>query len=553
MEKNNVKKSPSQRLLDLIELEKRDIYLLVLLTVGYGVLGIATPIAVQALVNIVTMGGLLQPLIVVSLILFVLLVLFGALYVFEGYVVELIQRRVFVRATINIAKNGQGLDRSVYDYSDPVELMNRFFSISSVQKSAAILLTVGLVAFLQGVIGSVVLIFYHLYFSILVFVMLFFLAFIVFVLARKGIEKAVDESTVKYETAAWLETIAGNYNVFKFYNGQNRADWFSNNLANQYINIRRQYFNILLAQNIGAVTLYAVIGTLMLALGGGLVIKGQINLGQFVAAELIIFGVLAAIVRFVNKLEYFYDMLAALDKIGYLDDMPQEKIGTYNIPAEGLRYIEVFNVSFNFSPRLRLIDRVSFNLARGKSIAIFGESGAGKTTLLAILTGLRQPKIGRIEFDGNDVRQLNQNLLRNVIGIASRVEVIDGTIIENIVLDRKDIPLNNVNLILGELGLLDDFSCLEDGLETQLTAFGAPLSTTQLQRLMLARAIVGNPNLLIIDGLLDNLTEQELNSVLRLLKAHHAYWMLIVATRFEHIAHQFDHAISLTQQNSEKT
>jgi ABC-type bacteriocin/lantibiotic exporter with double-glycine peptidase domain len=189
MEKNNVKKSPSQRLLDLIELEKRDIYLLVLLTVGYGVLGIATPIAVQALVNIVTMGGLLQPLLVVSLILFVLLVLFGALYVFEGYVVELIQRRVFVRATINIAKNGQGLDRSVYDYSDPVELMNRFFSISSVQKSAAILLTVGLVAFLQGVIGSVVLIFYHLYFSILVFVMLFFWHLLFLYWREKGLKR----------------------------------------------------------------------------------------------------------------------------------------------------------------------------------------------------------------------------------------------------------------------------------------------------------------------------------------------------------------------------
>lgn len=552
MGKNINKKTPLQRLFELISLERKDIYLLIVLMFGYGMLGIATPIAVQSLVNIVTMGGLLQPLFIVSLILFVLLVFSGALYVFEGYVVELIQRRVFVRTTIMIAQNGQGLDRSVYDHSDPVELMNRYFSIGTVQKSAATLLTVSLAAILQGVIGSIILIFYHPYFLVLVFLILFLLALVVFLPSRNGISKAVEESTVKYATAAWLETIAANFNVFKFFNGLNRANWFSNDLANQYISRRQAYFHVLLVQNIGAVTLYAVIGTLMLALGGGLVVKGQINLGQFVAAELIIFGVLAAFVRFVNKLEYFYDMLAALEKIGYLEDMPQEKIGTYNIPDDGFSHIEAFNLSYSFSPRLTLIEHVSFSLSKGKSVAVFGESGAGKTTLLSIITGLRQPSAGYIEFDKHDLRQLNQNQLRNVIGIASRVEVIEGTIIENILLDRQDIPLNNVNLILGELGLLDDLSSLESGLETQLTAFGAPLSTTQLQRLMLARAIVGSPKLLIIDGLLDNLTTQELDSVLKLLKAHHADWMLIVATRFEHIANQFDHTLSLTHRNSEQ-
>lgn len=553
MEKNTHIKTPIQRLFDLLTLEKKDINLLVVLTFGYGVLGIATPIAVQALVNIVTMGGLLQPLFIVSLILFILLVLSGVLYVFEAYVVELIQRRMFVRTAINVAKNGQGVDCAVYDHSNPVELMNRFFDISTVQKSAATLLTVSLAAFLQGFIGSVILIFYSLYFAIIVVMMIALLAFIIFVLGRNGIDTAVDESKAKYATAAWLETIARNYNVFKFFNGLNRANRLSHDLANQYTKKRKEHFRTLFVQNVGAVTLYAVVGTLMLALGGGLVIKGQINLGQFVAAELIIFGVLAAFVRFISKLEYFYDMLAALDKIGFLDDLPQEKIGTYALASNRFSYIEAFNLSFSFSPRVNLINRVNFNLSTGESVAILGESGVGKTTLIGLVTGLRQPTTGYIEFDGNDLRQLNQNLLRNTIGIAGRIEVVEGSIIENIVLDREDIPLNNINLILAELGLLDDFTSLESGLDTQLTAFGAPLSTTQLQRLMLARAIVGKPNLLIIDGLLDNLTTQELSSVLNLLKAHQVDWMLMVSTRFEHIANQFNQTISLNQQNSEPT
>jgi ABC-type bacteriocin/lantibiotic exporter with double-glycine peptidase domain len=406
---------------------------------------------------------------------------------------------------------------------------------------------------LQGFIGSIILIFYSLYFAIIVIILLVLLALIVFVLGRHGIDTAINESKVKYATAAWLETIARNYYVFKFFNGSERAKRLSNELAYDYTKKRQEHFSTLLYQNLGAVTLYAIVGTLMLALGGGLVIKGQINLGQFVAAELIIFGVLAAFVRFISKLEYFYDMVAALDKIGFLDDLPQESVGTYSITSGGLNHIEAFNISFNHSQRVMLFRNLSFKLSKGESISILGESGAGKTTLVGILTGLRQPTIGRIEFNGNDLRQLNQNSLRNAIGIAGRVEVVEGSIIENIVLDRDDVTLNNINRILEELGLLDDLTSLEHGLDTQLTAFGAPLSTTQLQRLMLARAIVGNPNLLIIDGLLDNLTNAELNSVLKLLKAHQAHWMLIVTTRFEHIADQFNHIISLNQQNGELT
>jgi len=451
---------------------------------------------------------------------------------------------------MNVANNTQGIDSAVYDHSNPVELMNRFFDIDTVQKSTATLLTVGLAALLQGIIGSVILIFYSLYFAIIVLVLLALLAFIIFVLGSNGTKTAIDESKIKFATAAWLETIARNYYVFKFYNGLERAKHLSNGLANKYIKKRTAHFRTLLFQNIGAVTLYAIIGTLMLALGGGLVIKGQINLGQFVAAELIIFSVLAAFVRFIGKLEYFYDMMAALDKIGILDDLPQENIGTHLIPAGSLNRVEAFNISFNYSPRVSLIQSISFHINKGESLAILGESGAGKTTLIGVVTGLRKSSIGHVEFNGNDLRQLDQNLMRNSIGIAGRIEVVEGSIIENIVLDRENIPLNVVNNILNELGLQADFTNLEFGLDTELTAFGAPLSTTQLQRLMMARAIAGKPKLLIIDGLLDNLTASELNSVLNLLETHKADWMLIVTTRFEHIAQKFNNTILLSQQKS---
>lgn len=547
MEINYKGKKPIERLFEIINLERQDIHLLIMLSFGYGLLGISTPIAVQALVNIVTMGGVLQPLFVVSIILFTLLLLGGVLYVFEGYVVELIQRRLFIRTALNVANNTQGVDISVHDDKNLVELMNQFFDISTVQKSASTLLTVGLTAFLQGFIGAIILIFYSQYFAIIIVIVLIFLAFIIFVLGNNATTTAIDESKAKYATAAGLETIAQNFYMFKFYNGLQRVRDLTNNLANIYLEKRTAHFRTLLHQNIGGIILYSMIGTVMLALGGALVIKGQINLGQFVAAELIIFGVLAAFVRFISKLEYFYGMMSALDKIGELDDLPQEMLGKHQIDSRNLSHLGAYRLSFNYSQRIQPVQDVSFNLAKGESLAVLGASGAGKSTLIKIITGLRLPSVGHIEFDGNDLRQLNQNSLRNLIGLANKVEVTKGSVLENILLGRSTIALSTVNLVLNELGLLEDFSNLENGLDTQLTAFGAPLSTTQLQRLMLARAIVGKPNLLIIDGLLDNLSSEELNSVLSLLSVHKADWMLMVTTRFENIAEKFNSTLVLKQ------
>lgn len=542
---NFTDKTPVKRLLEIVQLERQDISLLIILTFGYGLLGIATPVAVQTLVNIVTMGGVLQPLYVVALILFFLLVLSGVLYLFEAYVVELIQRRLFVRTTLQVGKQAQGVQLQLYDSANPVELMNRFFDVSTLQKSAATLLTVGLTALLQGLVGSVILMFYSLYFMVIVFMVIVMFALIVFVLGKHAIPTAIAESKAKYETVAWLETIARNAYLFKFFNARHRVSKKTDAHAHAYLETRFSHFKVLLLQNIGGVALYAFVGTAMLVLGGALVIQGQINLGQFVAAELIIFGVLAAFVRFISKLESYYDMLAALDKIGVLQDLPQESIGTH-IPSHGY-YLQmvVQALDFAYSPRIAPIQALSFSVGKGQSLAVLGASGAGKTTLIGLLTGLRSPNRGHVSVDGIDLRQLNLEHYRNRVGLVTKAEFIEGTILDNLRLERADISLDKIHQVLAALGLEDDIAKLEHGLDTPLTAFGAPLSTTQAQRMMLARAIIGEPDIMMIDGLLDTLNRQELAAVLALLKQNASAWMLIVTTRLPEIAQQFQSVITL--------
>lgn len=537
--------SPVQRVFNLINLEKQDILLLFYLTLVNGVLAIATPVAVQTMVNIVTMGGVLQPLYVVGFILFCLLAFSGAIYAIESFIVELIQRRVFVRQSVLIAQNTQQIHISVYDQHNPVELVNRYFDIQTVQKSVATLLTVSLTALLQGVIGSIVLLFYSLYFGILVILMLIVLWAVVFLLGKQAETTSIKESKAKYDMAAWLESIARNKWLSKFYGAKQRATVSTELLAQNYLGARVKHFRVLMIQLVAAVGMYAVIGTGMLILGGTLVIKGQINLGQFVAAELIIFGVLTAFVRFVSKLEYFYDLLAAVDKLGVLETLPVEASGPHQPEVDGYSSLKVTDLCFSHTEQAPLLRDVNFELQRGQSLAVLGDLGSGKSTLLELITGLRQPSHGYVNYHGVDLRQLNLDHLRDHIGIANKIEWQHGTILDNLRLNRTGIPLDVIAEILQVLGLWEEISKLPMGVDTILTDYGAPMTNSQLQRLMLARAIIGRPQVLMIDGLLDNLGQYELNQVLNLLKRQQAQWMLIVTTQFQHIAQQFQHVITL--------
>lgn len=530
--------------IELLKLEKQDISIIFLLTIGSGLLALATPLAVQTLVNVVTMGGAIQPLVVLSIMLFILLSLSGGLYILEYYVVELILRRVFVRGALQAAQAAQAMDISVADAQNPIELMNRFFDVTTVQKTSYQLLTKGLAAALQALLGSLVLMFYSFYFAAIAIFLLLMAWFVVVVVGRVAVQSAIHESYAKYNMAAWLENIAHHLNMFKFGTGKDLAVQRADSLASDYLSRRRAHFSTLLRQNIIAVTVSATAGSLMLGLGGWLVMSGHINLGQFVAAELIIFGVLGAFLSFVSKLEYFYDMVAALDKLGMIHDLPKECHAGHPMQLESAPELTCRDVTLELPTHTQAIRAIHFTAEKNTSIALKFQSGIHRGFLADVIVGLRNPKTGVIQINGMDLRQLNLENYRQKLAFISRLEILEGSILDNLTY-ATPATLPEVQALLQNLDFARAIEKLPDGLDTQLAARGAPLSRTEQRLLMIARAILAKPSLIVIDAILDELDQDSLVAASKILQPDGQPWTLVVLTQSSAVAERFGKVVKV--------
>ncbi len=525
--------SPIRRLLALLAPERRDIAIVIAFAIGVGVLTLATPVAVQSLVNIVSFGGLTQPLVVLAVLLLGFLTLAGMLRAFKAYVVEIMQQRVFVRVVTDLGHRLPRAHVESFDRHHGPELVNRFFDVLTVQKVGATLLLDGVAVVLQATIGLLILAFYHPFLLAFDVVLIAGINFVLFVMGRGAVRTAIAESKAKYAVAASLEEVARNPLSFKHGGGPQLARHRADRLAVDYVAARRLHYRVVFRQIIGSLALQALAATALLTLGGWLVINGQLTLGQLVAAELIVSIVLASFAKLGQKVENFYDLLAAVDKLGQLLDLRLERgSGEMVQLAAGGAELRLVDVSFAYPGKRPVLTDFNLTVAPGDTVVIIGRNGSGKSTLAELLYGLRAPTAGRIELDGIDLREINLESLRSQVAVIKEVEVIDGTVGENVSMHRSEVSLADVRGALAAIGLLEDVRALPDGLNTVLNSTGAPLSAGQARRLMLARAIAGQPKLLVLDDFLDDLDEDARQQALRaLMRPAGSPWTLVIMSR----------------------
>ncbi len=542
--------SPLVRLGGLIWPERKDLWVIVVFSIIDGTLLLATPIAVEALVNTVAFGRYLQPIVVLAILLFTFLLFAAALRALLSYVVEILQRRLFVRLVADLAYRLPRVRGAAFDGAYAPELVNRFFEIVTVQKIANSLLLDAVSIVLQTLVGMAVLAFYHPFLLGFDLALLLLIAFITFGLGRGAVQTAVKESKAKYAVGAWLEELVRHPTAFKMHSGNqfalDRSDW----LAVAWLEARKKHYRIVLRQLLFALGLQALAATALLGLGGWLVIQGQLTLGQLVAAELIVTVIVGSFAKMGKHLENFYDLLASIDKLGHLFDLPTERHDKlFHLQTGTPATVAVRQVSYRYGGHEghapEALHDVSLEIRPGASVALTGPSGSGKSTLIDLLSGLRHPASGHLELDGIDLRELRPDSLREHLAVARGVEIFQGTIDENVHLNRPNTSPQDVRDALAAVGLLDPILKLPDGLNTVLQTNDAPLSNGQALRLMLARAIAARPRLLLIDGTLDALPDDTARALLSALVGPEKPWSVLIASGRQMVIDHCDRVVSL--------
>lgn len=525
--------TPMQRLGALLLVEKGNIGLVYAYATLVGLFSLTLPLGVQAIIGLVSGGLLLQP--VVLLILFVVAgtLATGVLQVLQLAAVESIQQRIFARIALEFAIRVPRVSVERAWREDLPERMNRFFEVLTIQKSLGKLLTGTTTALLQVIFGLLLLTFYHPYFTLFGIGLALTLALIIRLTGPRGLETSLMESAYKYRTVHWLEEIARSVHAFKSGGRTTLALERMDGHVSGYLRYRQRHFRVLVVQALAAIGFKTLVTGALLILGSALVIDRQITLGQFVAAELVIVTVLAGIEKLVGSLAEVYDVLTAVYKLGGVTDLPLERAEGLVLPETGRpASVAVRGLSYRYpSGDREALVNLDFAVAPGERVAITGPDGSGQSTLLALLAALMPGYTGTVQVDGITMRDLDPASLRDRQGLVlADAEIFEGTVEENITLGRVGVGPTQVLAALARVGAADEVQAMPHGLSTVLSNGARGLPSSLRVRLLIARAIVASPRLLLVDECLALVEPEMRRELITVLTDPSAPWTLLVVS-----------------------
>jgi putative ABC transport system ATP-binding protein len=538
--------APLVRLWSWLKSDRTDLWIILVYSLASGLLSLATPLAVEALVNTVAFGRLLTPVIVLAGILFGFLAFSAVMKIMQTYVVEVLQQRLFVRIAADLSLRLSRVRHQELNAAEGRELVNRFLDVAIAQKTLATLLSDGVSLLISVLVGMTVLAFYHPWLLSFDIVLVATLVVVTFVLGRGAIGTALIESRAKYKVTAWLEDVASCRTTWRTSGATQFALARTDDLVHEYLTARGNHFSILMRQIIFALTAYALASTALLGLGGWLVISGQLSLGQLVAAELIIAVIVGAFTKLGKHLESFYDLMGAVDKLGHLLDLPLENQGgSLGLPADAEMTLSLHGVACTPGTGHHDASTLSHLFPPGTHWSVLDRASAGQSSLGDLIYGLKAPAKGFVSINRISLRDLSTEDLRRCVTLARDGEIFSGSIIENVHLGRPHVSSAAVHDALETVGLSEDFLSLPTGLATPLTSGGGTLAASQRSLLMIARAIAGSPRILVIDGLLDVLPEEVAEGLVERLRSPDPSRTLIVITARDSVMNMFSNRLRI--------
>ncbi len=541
--------TPLERFKNLILIDKRDIYQIMLYSLFGGLISLTLPLGIQSIVNFIQAGKVSTSWGILVIVVVIGVILVGVFKIMQYRITENLQQKIFVRSSFDFAYRFPKIKFNQLYNQYPPELANRFFDTLSIQKGFSKLLLDISTAILQILFGMILLSLYHPFF-ILFGLLLLGLLYIIFKGNFKiGLETSLKESKFKYKVAHWIQEIARNHLSFK---NQNLFEFSLNKndiLVSDYLNYREKHFRILKKQFIQLVGFKTIITAGLLIIGGILVLNQQMNIGQFVAAEIVILTIITAVEKLFGGLELFYDVLTSLEKLGAVSDLEVErenKLQNFLIENEDIT-LEVKNVSYKYpESEIPILNKINLTINPKDRIVIKGTNGSGKSTLIRLLAKILEPSAGILFVNNMNIDKINIGNYRSKVGLITRDDsTFEGSILDNITCQNQSIKMSEINYILEKVQLIDFIKTLPLGLDTPLFPEGKQINASVAQKIILARCILSKPEILLLEDPINKVDKEHSIKIIEFLMDVNNPWTLVVTAGNENWEKQATKTITL--------
>lgn len=533
----------------LLKLERSILGIIASYAVAIGFFLLCVPIAVQELVS--TFSFAMEPRMIFTLALFVASSLTGvaAFRVLQARAVETFQQRIYTRIAIGFTRLLPRLRDDTFATPQAYRFMEADLLTRALVAMVADLFNVAVV----GTIGVTMLILFHPFFVLYILVLILGFVGLLTLFGRGGFFITLEMSRLHYDIFGWIQNIAHNLPHLRAAGDSPYLLERTDTLTRLYARIRQRRSDTLTGRQYKAAALWQVVGHSGLLITAGLLVAdGQLTVGQFAAAEVLVGNLLINMDTLARRMvAMFFTFvscreMAAVFSLPTEEDDAKEDVPAAQFGAAGI-HLTCRNLTYTGPDGTPIFGNVSLDVAPGEKVAILCNTNHAKTALAKVLAGLHPPASGFVRYNDMNLIEVKRDSISRVRGLVldSHPTLLDGTLEDNITLGRPTIDYQDLQWALRFVELDHDIDALPQGLNTRVSSLETNLSMSQILRLLVARAIVIRPQLLIFDGTLHNMLPATREVLLRRLCAKDEPWSVIFLSNDPNFSAFVDRRISL--------
>ncbi len=504
----------TRKLVAILQLDKKEVSAIYIYAILAGLVQLVTPLGIQSIIGFVMAGALSTSIVVLIAVVVLGVFLNGLFQIRQLQIIEKIKQKIYTRDALSFAQKIPHLNLEKLDNYYLPELVNRFFDTINLQKGIEKILLEIPAAFIQILFGIILLSLYHPIFIAFGIVLVLLLYIILATTLPKGFTKSLLASDYKYKTAGWLQELARVVKTFKYGEKTSLHIEKTDDLVSNYLVARTSYFKILLTQFWSLVVFKIIITAAMLIVGVYLLLNQQINIGQFIAADIVILAVISSVEKLIQTLDKAYDTLTAIEKLDKIKSAELESAGSEKITTNNGIKIDFKNVSFSYPNGKSVLNDINIDIKEGEKVLIVGNSGSGKSTLLRLLTGTFTNFTGSIRINNLAIGSYSIDSLRSNTGVLiSQQDIFQGTIRDNVTMGDSSITNDDLYNITKITGLESFVEELEIGFDTVIDPAGKKLPEKIKQGVLLARALLSKKSLMLLENPFDGLEKDTIENV----------------------------------------